>query len=215
MRTRVKMAVIVGTVAVTALACFLLGHHRERDGPLSLTFQRYSDLDPYVGDVAFLRLTNASKKTYLLFMIGNTNALVLDTSFGHFKESWMVNCEFRDRRPNGWTNWIQQPSAYRGSNAYVSLAPHSGIVVRVPLPPNGQQRKVAVLYEPALAGWRQSPFWTSPFGLTVVRTLVRTLPRSALSKISGEQPVLLRAWCDHVLTNQWTKSASSEGNDAR
>jgi hypothetical protein len=203
MTTKVKVAAIVA-VALIALACFALGHYCERDDPVSLTFQRYSELgDPYVGDVAFLCLTNASRKTYLLFMTGNTNTWVIDTSFGHFKESWMVNCEFSDQTPNGLTNWIQQPSPSRGSNAYASLAPHSGIVVRVPLPPNGQQRKVAVLYEPSLAAWRQSPFWTSPFGLAVVRILVRTLPRSALSKFSRQQPVLLKAWCDRALTNQW------------
>ena len=44
MRTKVKVAVVVGTVAVTALACFLLGHHRERDDQVSLTFQSDSDL---------------------------------------------------------------------------------------------------------------------------------------------------------------------------
>ena len=84
-----KVALIVG-VALTALACFSLGHHyRERNGPVSLTFQRYSDLDPYVGDVAFLYLTNASKRSCALFMTGNTNTLVIDTLFGHFKQSLM------------------------------------------------------------------------------------------------------------------------------
>ena len=54
MRTKVKVAVLVGTVAVAALACFLLGYHRGRDDQVSLTFQSDSDLYAYVGDVAFL-----------------------------------------------------------------------------------------------------------------------------------------------------------------
>jgi len=182
MRTKVKVAAIVAAVTLTALACFVLGHCREHDARVSLTFQRYSDLDPYVGDVVFLNLTNASNQTYLLCMTGNTNTWVSDTSFGHSKRSCMVNCEFSDQTPDGWTNWVQPASPVRGSNAYTSLAPHSGMVVRVPLPPKGQQRKVAVLYEPAPAGWRPSPFWR---------------------RISGRQPLLLRAWCDRALTNQW------------
>ena len=195
-----KVALIVG-VALTALACFSLGHHyRERNGPVSLTFQRYSDLDPYVGDVAFLYLTKASKRSCALFMTGNTNTLVIDTLFGHFKQSLMVNCEFSDQTPHGWTNWIQQPSPFFKSNAYASLAPHSGIVVRVPLPPSGQNRKVAVLYRPDPAPWQ---LWLcSPRGESVAIILLRVLPRSTWPRLFRQQP-LLRAWCDRALTNQW------------
>jgi len=198
----VKVAVIVGTVAATAWACFLLGHHRERDDQVSLTFQSDSDLYAYVGDLAFLYLTNASKRSCTLFMTGNTNTLVLDTSFGHYKQSLMVNCEFSDQTPHGWTNWIQQPSPFFKSNAYASLAPHSGLVVRVPLPPRGQYRKVAVLYRPDAAPWQQ--WLCGPRGQSVAIFLVRMLPRSAWSKLFGPQP-LLRVWCDRALTNQWDK----------
>jgi hypothetical protein len=200
MRTKVKGALIVG-VALTALACFSLGHHyRERNDAVSLTFQRYSDLDAYVGDVAFLYLTNASKRSWTLFMTGNTNTLVLDISFSHFKQSLLVNCEFRDQTPHGWTNWMQQPSPFFQSNAYASLAPHSGIVVRVPLPPSGQNRKAAVLYRPDPAPWQLWLF--SPRGQSVNHILLRVLPRSTWLRLF-KQPPLLRAWCDRALTNQW------------
>jgi hypothetical protein len=200
MRTKVKVALIVG-VALTALACFALGHHyREHKGPVSLTFQRYSEYDAYVWDVAFLYLTNASKRSCTLFMTGNTNTTVLDTSFGHFKQSLMVNCEFSDQTPHGWTNWIQQPSPFPQSNACALLAPHSGMVVRVPLPPGGQNRKVAVLYRTDLPPWQQWLF--SPPRLSVSITLLRVLPRPIRSRLFRQQP-LLRAWCDRPLTNQW------------
>jgi hypothetical protein len=200
MRTKVKAALIVG-VGVTALACFSLGHHyRGRSDPVALTFQRYSDLDPDVGDVAFLCLTNASNRSCTLFMTGKTNTLVIDTLFGRFRRSLMVNCEFRDQTPNGWTNWIQQPSPFFASNAYASLAPRSGIVVRVPLPPSGQNRKVAVLYRPDPAPWQLWLF--SPRGQSVNHILRRVLPRSTWLRLFRQQP-LLRAWCDRALTNQW------------
>ena len=204
-----KVALIVG-VALTALACFSLGHHyRERIDPVSLTFQRYSEVDPYVWDVAFLYLTNASKRSCTLFMTGNTNTLVIDTTFGQFKQSLMVNCEFRDQTPHGWTNWIQQPSPFFKSNAYASLAPRSGIVVRVPLPPGGQNRKAAVLYRPDPAGWQ---LWLcSPRGQSVAMILVRVLPRSTFLRLFRQQP-LLRAWCDRALTNQWD-GAGQQGRE--
>ena len=112
----------------------------------------------------------------------------------------MVNCEFSDQTPHGWTNWIQQPSPFFKSNAYASLAPHSGIVVRVPLPPSGQNRKVAVLYRPDPAPWQ---LWLcSPRGESVAIILLRVLPRSTWPRLFRQQP-LLRAWCDRALTNQW------------
>ena len=195
-----KATLIIG-VALTALACFSLGHHyRERSDPVSLTFQRYSQLDAYVWDVAFLYLTNASKRSCTLFMTGNTNTLVIDTTFGQFKQSLMVNCEFRDQTPHGWTNWIQQPSPFFKSNAYASLPPHSGMVVRVPLPPSGQNRKVAVLYRPDPPPWQLWLF--SPRRQSVAMFLLRVLPRSTSSRLFRQQP-LLRAWCDRALTNQW------------
>ena len=186
MRTKV-IAVLIAGVALTALACFALGHHyRKRNDPVSLTFQRYSEFDAYVWDVAFLNLSNASKRSCTLFMTGNTNTFVIDTSFGRFNKSWMVNCEFRDQTPHGWTNWIQQPSPFAQSNAYASLPPHSGIVVRVPLPPSGQNRNVAILYRPDPPAWQQWLF--SPRRLSVAITLVRVLPRSIRLRLFSSSP---------------------------
>jgi hypothetical protein len=200
MSAKSKVAVTCVAVAFAAAAWLVLGRALQGDEPVSLTFERYSDLDPHVSDVAFLRLTNASSKSYWLTMTGNTNTLVLDTSFGRFRQSWMVNCEFSDQTPTGRTNWSQLPSPVMGSKAYARLAPHSGIVVRVLVPREGQRRRVAVLYQPA-ADWRQSKFWASPFGFATARILVRTLPRSQLSRFTNPQPLLLKAWCDTELTN--------------
>jgi hypothetical protein len=204
-KSKFRVTILLGALGVAAAIWSLFASSPQHDVPVTLSFQRYSHLDPYVGDVAFLWLTNASSKPCLLTMTGGTNTLVLDTSFGQFKQSWMVNCEFSDQTPGGRTNWIQQPSPFGGSTAYASLAPHSGIVVRVSVPPSGHSRKVAVLYEPALAGWRQSPFWTSACGRGVLRVLVRTLPKRALLKLADPRPVLSRAWCDRQLTNQWDR----------
>src|SRR6516162_3178222 len=110
MKTKWKVAIAcaVGFVAFVGAATWLLLRPAREDNPqVTLTFQRYSDLDPYVGDVAFFGLTNASSKTYLLTMTGGTNTMVLDTSFSQFKQSWMVNCEFTDQTPTGQTNWSQ------------------------------------------------------------------------------------------------------------
>ncbi len=203
MSTKLKVATMVVMLGLIAVACLLLTGSRKHDEQVSLTFQRYSDLDPHVGDVAFLYLTNASKRSCMLFMTGNSNTLVLDTSFGRFRQSWLVNCEFSDQTPSGWTNWIQQPSPFIQSNAYASLPPHSGIVVRVPLPPSGQNRKVAVLYRPDPPPWQQWLFST-PRGQSMGLILVRMLPRAARLRLLRQEP-LLRTWCDRPLTNQWDK----------
>ena len=195
MRTKKKVALItIALMVFSVTAYLLLGPNRQSNNELSLTFQRYSNMDPYVwDDVAFLMLTNSSSKSCLLFMTGNTNTHILDTSFGQFKESWMVNCAFSDETSSGRTNWIQQ----RSGNAPVTLLPHSAIIVRVPRPPHGQGRRVAVLYQPS--GWRQSKFWGTSFGLSIMRGMIRTLPRGAVSRFFRE-PVL-NVWCDRELTS--------------
>jgi hypothetical protein len=210
MKAKSEAAVACAAVALTAAACMILGHARQGDEPVSLTFERYSDLEPYVGDVAFLRLTNASNKSYLLTMTGNTNTFVFYNWFGRIGESWMVNCEFSDQTPTGRTNWSQQPSPVTSSNAYAELAPHSAIVIRVPVPPDGQRRRVAALYQPTASGWRQSRFWSTPFGLAMARILVRTLPKSELSKVANPRAVWLKAWYGTELTNH----CSEVGNGA-
>src|SRR5687768_6897114 len=184
MSNKLRLTILV-LVICTGAALFFASRRNEADlNSLSLTFQRYSDLDPYVGDVGFFWLTNASDKAFLLCMTGGTDTVVLDTMFipykGMPKVSYMVNCAFSDQTPQGWTNWAQTPSPARGSNAFLQLSPHSGIVIRVPLPTNGQKRKVAVLCEAPLAGWRQWPLWSNGFG----QSLLRMLPRSMLLRLA-------------------------------
>jgi hypothetical protein len=77
---KTKAAFIIASLVLMAVTCFVLSGIRKHDDQVSLVFQRYSDLDPYVADVAFLWLTNASSRPYLLSMTGNSNTLVSDTS---------------------------------------------------------------------------------------------------------------------------------------
>jgi hypothetical protein len=210
MRAKSKTVVACAALALTAAAWMILGHARQGHDPVSLTFERYSGVEPYVGNVAFLRLTNTSNKTYLLAMTGNTNTFVFYNWFGRITESYMVNCEFSDQTPTVRTNWSQRPSADTRNNAYIELAPHSAIVIRVPVPPEGQRRRVKVLYQPALADCRLSKFWFSPFGLFTTRVLVRTLPSSELSKLMNPRAVWLKARCGTELTNH----CGEVGNDA-
>jgi len=191
MKTKLRVAIIVVTLSVITTMCVLItGGKKPND--VSLIFQRYSDLDPYAfGDVAFLCLTNASNKSFLLTMTGNSNTHVWYSQFGRTKESWMVNCEFSDHTQHGWTNWIQLPSPARGSNSYVRLGPRSGIIVRVPLLANGQHRKAAVLYEVPVTA---SSFWLSPAGFRILRMLPQSL------RIRMLKPQLLKVWCDRELS---------------
>jgi hypothetical protein len=203
MRTKLKVAIIIAALGLIAAACLVFTGSRAHDHQVSLTFQSYSDLDSYVGDVAFLWLTNSSNKSYLLSMTGNSNTLVLDTSFGRFKQSWLVNCEFDDQTPSGWTNWTQQPSLSRGSNSYLSLGPREGIVVRVPLQANGQHRKAAVLCEVPTT---TSPFWVSGVGFR----FFRMLPQPLKNRVLHPKWALLRVWCDRELSYPGATSANNE-----
>ena len=100
MKSRLKVAIIVAAVGLIAVICVLSARmvgYNSQVSQVSLTFQRYSDfVDPYVRDVAFLWLTNASNESFLLTMTGNSNTMVADSGFGRFRMTWMVNCEFRD-----------------------------------------------------------------------------------------------------------------------
>ena len=138
MRKKAKVAFIWTGIMALAIAAYLsLTYGRHTNECMLVTFQRYSDLDPYVGDVAFLNLTNTSNKPCRMFMEGNTNTLVVDTTFGQFKQSWLVQCEFSDRTEITGTNWIQHPSPDIRSNKCVTLGPHSAMVIRVPWPQTG------------------------------------------------------------------------------
>ena len=194
MRKKAKVALIWTGIIALAIAAYLsLTYGRHTDQCMLVTFQRYSDLDPYVGDVAFLNLTNTSNKPCRMFMEGNTNTLVVDTTFGQFKQSWLVQCEFSDRTENAGTNWIQQPSPDIRSNKCVTLGPHSAMVIRVPLAPDGQHRRVAVLYQ-VVPRWQQFRFWATPSGARTMRIMFRVLPRATRKRIV-QQPIL-KAWCD-------------------
>jgi hypothetical protein len=201
MSHKLKLSLLLLAIIASA-AVFLVSRRDKTDSRLlSLTFQRYSDLDPYVGDVGFFWLTNASDKTFLLCMTGGSNTLVLDTMFipykGNAKESYMVNCAFSDQTAQGWTNWVQEPLPSRGQNTFLQLAPHSGIVIRAPLPASGQKRKVAVVCEAPLPAWRQSSLWSSGFG----QALLRVLPRSVLRRLAQHQPTAIKVWCDQELSD--------------
>lgn len=187
-----KVQIAVAMVALAVVACVVFSGSQRRNDDVSLVFQRYSDLDPYVGDVAFLLLTNASSKPYVVSMTGGSNTLVLDTFFGRHRQSLMINCEFSDETPGGWTNWTQMPSPSSRSNAYASLGPHSGMVIRIPLPPDGRRRKVAALYEGPMT---TSSFWVTPTGLRVFRMLPRPLRKRVLPSAS-----LHKVWCDRELS---------------
>jgi len=178
-------------VALVVAACVVFSGNQRHKSDVSLVFQRYGDLDPYVGDVAFLLLTNASSKSYVVSMTGGSNTLVLDTFWGRSRRSLMINCEFTDETPSGWTNWTQMPSLSRRSNAYASLGRRSGIVIRIPLSADGQRRKVAALYEGPTT---TSSFWLTPTGLRVFRMIPQPLRKRLLPSAS-----LHRVWCDREL----------------
>jgi hypothetical protein len=156
-------------------------------------------MDFFVEDVAFLWLTNSSDRTYCLPMTGGTNTLLWDTPLGlgryqqQRSQSYMVDCEFSDQtiRSINPMQWGQ----------CLTLAPRSAVRLRVPLPPEGQNRRVAVLCTEAPSG---SPrrFWTNGIGLSILRAL----PRSVGMKVLFSQPAVLRVWCDRELSNPPDKS---------
>ena len=64
--------VLLGCVAAVGAAVLwlVLGHAGKGDGQVTLTFESYSDLDPFVSNVAFLRLANTSNQPYLCLQSG-------------------------------------------------------------------------------------------------------------------------------------------------
>ena len=179
---------------VIAAIWFLFRTPTEEPGQVSLVFQRYNDLDPYLGDVAFLSLTNRSTSTYLVAMTGGTNTLVVHTPYGQAERSCMVNCEFSDETPAGRTNWSQMPSPTRSANAYLALGSHTGLLIRVPLPPEGQRRKAAVLYVGPYNS--QSSFWTTSFGFRVFRMIPQFFRKRIFPPVSWH-----KAWCDREFSH--------------
>lgn len=93
---------------------------------------------------------------------------------------------YSDKSSSGWSNWVQQPSTFRGSNAYLNFAAHSAISVRIPLPPDGRQRKVAVLCETT------PPWWNIP----ALTKIIPHLPRWVLKRMAKDQPIFTPVWAD-------------------
>jgi len=205
MSSKLKLGIPLLAIIASG-AVFLVARHGGADSQaLSLTFQRYSDLDPYVyEDVGFFWLTNASDKTFLLYMTGGSNTMVLDTVLDMLvvankrkpKMSFMVNCAFSDQTAQGWSNWVQEPLPSRGRNALLQLAPPSGMVIRAPLPTNGQKRKVAAICEAPVPAWR---VWLLTNG--TAQPLVRMLPRWARHKFYEYKPTIIEVWCDQQLSH--------------
>jgi hypothetical protein len=111
----------------------------------------------------------------------------------------VVDCCFSDRTPTGITNWTQRVS-FTNASKCVGVAPHSTLRVRVPLPPEGQKRKVAVLCAELPTG--PPRFWLSKFGLTVLRAL----PRGVQRKVLGPKLTVLKVWCDRELSRPGNRS---------
>lgn len=199
---------------------------------LSLIFLRYSDdFDTKVEGVAFLLLTNASDKSYVVVMPGITNPVVASTFFARRGVSYSVDCEFKDQTANGWTNWTQEfspvPSPVglelakasppgpqekisirvpTSTTVFHVLGPYNGVTIRVPTLAVGQRRKVAVLCQ-EVPGLRRSSFWQSRLGGYVLRIL----PRRIASPLVKPGRVLKGAralWCDHELTPTETRTAA-------
>ena len=122
-------------------------------------------MDLLVQDVAFLWITNSSGKPYYVAMAGGTNTSLPDAPIGFQQSSgggsYMPMCEFRDQPPAGYA---PPPVSFGSLGLCVNVGPHSALRLRVPLPPEGQKRKVAVLCIKPPAG--RGPFWTSSVGRT-------------------------------------------------
>ena len=169
-----KAGIIVAGVFVGATACVLLTAHRSQARSLSLVFERYGSttgFDLSVQDVAFLRFTNSSDKSYGLPMMGGTNTFQRDRLIGYDSGSYLIRWEFGDQ-----ANPVPHvPFASLG--LCYTVAAHSAVRIRIPLPPRGEQRRVAVLCAEMPSG---SPrrFWTKGIGLSILRTLPRSVGRA-------------------------------------
>jgi hypothetical protein len=191
---KIKAGIIVTAVFAGAAACVLLMAPRQSQPCLvSLFFEEYgtvTDLGFNVQEVAFLRFTNSSSKSCLLPMVGSTNTFQRDTPVSYDKGSFLIMWEYGDQ-----ANPVPQVS-FASLGLCQVVAPHSAVRLRVPLPPQGQKRRVAVLCaEQPSVGPR--PFWTSRVGLT----MLRILPRSVGMKLLFSQPAVLRVWCNHELSH--------------
>ena len=176
-----------------ATACVLLMTHQSQARSLSLVFEKYgstTDVGFNVQAVAFLWFTNSSDKSYCLPMMGSTNTFQRDTPLGYDSGSYLIRWEFGDQ-----ANPMPQVS-FAGLGLCRVVGPHSAVRLRVPLPPEGQKRRVAVLCAKQPSG-SPRPFWTKGIGLSILRTL----PRSVGMRLLFSQPAVLRVWCDRELSH--------------
>jgi hypothetical protein len=195
---------------IIAAAAWFSWSNSDKGTGVSLTFQRYE------GNWAFLQLTNASDKSYYLqnqpsmpVMFSGTNGDAIDAIIdrylfqqrNHQQQTVTLDCDFTDLTPTGRIFWSQWPTQMVRSNVYSELAPHAGISVQVPIPPEGLRRKVAAPYYSFNLGWRTSKFWSTPAGSYVMMKLAVILTKSQFMKLMAPQPALLKTWCDTELTN--------------
>jgi len=190
---KIKASIMVTGVFVGAMACVLLmGRQSQTHSFLSLVFEKYgttTDVGFNAQEVAFLCFTNSSNKSYCLPMVGSTNTFQWDTPPGDDSGSYLIRWEFGDRA---------NPAArvaFASLGLCLVVAPHSGVRLRIPLPPQGQKQRVAVLCAEQPSGSPRS-FWTKGIGLSIFRTL----PRSVGMKLLFSQPAVLRVWCDRELS---------------
>jgi hypothetical protein len=136
---RIKAGIITAGVFVGATACVLLMTHQSQARSLSLVFEKYgstTDVGFNVQAVAFLWFTNSSDKSYCLPMMGSTNTFQRDTPLGYDSGSYLIRWEFGDQ-----ANPMPQVS-FAGLGLCRVVGPHSAVRLRVPLPPEGQKRRV-------------------------------------------------------------------------
>jgi hypothetical protein len=198
---KLRAAIIVVTALGAVTVFVLLITQRSQARPLSLLFERYgtvTTMDLFAQDVAFFWITNSTDKTYGLPMTGSTNTHLPDAPIAFSREqsssegSYLVMYEFRDQTPTGSTH---PPVSFASLGRCLTLGPHSAVRLRVALPPDGQKRRVAVLFTEQPQGPRR--FWTNGIGLSILRTL----PRSVGRKLLFSQPAVQRVWCDRELSH--------------
>ena len=178
-------------VLLVAAAGVLLMPHQPQARSLSLVFERYGTTTDFAfnnQDVAFFWLTNTSDKSFALPMAGSTNTFWREPALGFDRGSYLIRWEFSDQ-PDP-----QPPVSLASLGLCLTVAPHSAVRVRVPLPPQGQIRRVAVLCAEVPSPGR--PFWTHGIGLS----MLRTLPHSVRLKLLFSQPAVLRVWSDRELS---------------
>jgi len=191
---KIKAGILVTGVLWGGMAWVLVMTPPSSVHSLSLVFEKYGttmDFGFNVQPVAFLWFTNSSGKSYCLPMMGSTNTFQRDTPLGQDgRWSYLISWEFGDPANPA----PRVPFANLGRCLVV--APYSAVRLRVPLPPQDQKRRVAVLCAEQPSGGPR-PFWTKGIGLSVLRTL----PRSVGKKLLFSEPSVLRVWCNRELSH--------------